>query len=81
MAAGGQHLQVCAAWMKSAQPWCALPLYETNVPVQGDARRHVCAAALTQGDVELPYLMLQATIFSVIVCFMITFQWTAGDLS
>ena len=67
--------------MMTAQPWCALPPSETNVPVQGDARRHVSAAALTQGDVELPYLMLQATIFSVIVYFMISFQWTAGDLS
>ena len=35
--------------------------------------------ALTQGDVELPYLMLQATIFSVIVYSMIGFQWTAGE--
>ena len=35
--------------------------------------------ALTQGDVELPYLMLQAVIFSVIVYAMIGFQWTAGD--
>ena len=35
--------------------------------------------ALTQGDVEFPYLMLQAVIFSVIVYAMIGFQWTAGE--
>ena len=35
--------------------------------------------AIAQGDVEVPYLLVQSALFSAIVYFMIHFEFTAGD--
>ena len=36
--------------------------------------------AIAQGTVEIPYLLIQSGLYSVIVYFMIHFEITAGEL-